>query len=93
VLEQRRLAQARGRIEHDDPALALRQAADHPVEHLDLDRALDQRRSVGGGHGLGCDDVKMGHRPATRGTDHVRCDARPGETFPAVAQEPPKCDQ
>ena len=90
VLEQRRLAQARGRVEHDDPAVALGQAADRPVEHLDLDRALDQRRVVGGRRGLRCDDVEMGHRAATGGTDHVRCDAPRARNLPAVAQRPPE---
>ena len=82
VLEQRRLAQARGRVEHDDPAVALGQAADRSAQHLDLDRALDQRRVAGAGRGLRCDDVEMGHRAATRGTDHVRCDAPEARNLP-----------
>ena len=85
VLEQRRLAQARGRVEHDDPAVAVGQAADRAAEHLELDRALDERRVVWSRRGLRCDDVEMGHRAATRGTDHVRCDAQEPETFPARA--------
>ena len=88
VLEQRGLAEPGGRLEHDDPAAPAGQAATAPREHLELDGALDQRRIVGGGRGLRCDDVEMGHRAATRGTDHVRCDAQRGETFPASRKDP-----
>jgi hypothetical protein len=89
VLQQRRLAQARGRVEHDHPAIALGQAADRSAQDLDLDRALDQRRVVGAGRGLRCDDVQMGHRAATWGTDHARCDAPKRETFPPPCKDPP----
>ena len=42
--------------------------------------------------GLRCDDVEMGHRAATRGTDHVRVDARERETFPTGGERPPNAE-
>ena len=69
VLEQRRLAQARGRVEHDDPAVALGQAADRAAEHLELDGALDERR------------VRRSWSRAAvrrRGDGTPRCDSRHG---------------
>ena len=69
ALEQRRLAQARGRLEHDDPALAVGQPADRAREHPELDRALDQRRVV-----------RASSRAAMRrrGDGTPRCDSRHG---------------
>ena len=46
VLEQRRLAEARGGLEDDDAAAAAGQARHRGAQHIELDRALDQRRSA-----------------------------------------------
>jgi hypothetical protein len=90
VLQQGRLAEPRGRIEHDDPAVALGHAADGAAEHLEVDRALDQRRVAGDRRGLCGHDAQMGCRATTRGTDHVRCGRARARNLPAVVQRPPE---
>jgi hypothetical protein len=86
AIEQGGLPQPRGRVEDDDPAVAAHEAAHRPGEHLELHGPLDERGVVRGRRRLRCDDVEMGHRAATLGTDHVGCDAPIPKTFPTICR-------
>jgi hypothetical protein len=89
AIEQRGLPQPRGRVEHDDRAVAARDAAHRAGEDLELHGPLDQRGVVRSRSRLRGDDVEMGHRAATRGTDHVGCDAPNPKTFPTICRIAP----
>ena len=95
MLEQRGLAEAGGRLEDDDAALAARPGADRG-EHIELDGALDQHRLGTAGHRLlGPDDMQVARiaavaRGIDRGGGHTCTDAWEAIRFPPRGWAPPR---